>query len=75
MKETKKLSFVIPCYRSELMVMNVVKEIREKMTERQELGYEIVMINDQSPDNVWSVIKKAAEEDSAITVIDLAKNV
>ncbi len=75
MKETKKLSFVIPCYRSELMVMNVVEEIREKMTERQELGYEIVMINDQSPDNVWSVIKKAAEEDSAITVIDLAKNV
>lgn len=75
MKEIKKLSFVIPCYRSEFMVMNAVKEIQEKVAERKEFDYEIIMVNDQSPDNVWTVIKKAAEEDSSITAIDLAKNV
>lgn len=70
-----KLSFVIPCYRSENIVMSVVNEIVEKMKERSDYTYEIIMINDQSPDNVWQVIKKAAQENPCITVIDLAKNV
>ena len=70
-----KFSFVIPCYRSEMLVMNVIHEIEEKMAEKEEYAYEIITINDQSPDNVWQVIKNAAEENDNITAIDLAKNV
>lgn len=70
-----KLSFVIPCYRSEDIVMHVVQEIREKMLERPEYLYEIILINDQSPDNVWQVIKEAALSDACIKAINLARNV
>ncbi len=70
-----KLSFVIPCYRSEEIVMNVINEIAGKMKERQELSYEIIMVNDRSPDNVWQVMKQAAQDNPLIVAIDLAKNV
>ena len=36
-----KISFTIPCYRSENTLEFVVNEIVEKMKERSELDYEI----------------------------------
>ena len=71
----KKISFVIPCYGSEDTVADVISEINNKMKERQELEYEIITVNDCSPDNVISVLKNCAEKDSHLKVIDLAKNV
>lgn len=69
-----KYSFVIPCYRSENTLPKVVAEIKSEMSHRKGDTYEIVMVNDCSPDNVWSVIKKlVAEEDNRIG-INLARN-
>ena len=69
-----KLSFVIPCYRSENTIETVVQEIRETVATRPGTDYEIVLVNDCSPDNVWQVIKKLASEDNHIKGICLAKN-
>ena len=69
-----KLSFVIPCYRSENTISAVVQEIRETIATRPSTEYEIVLVNDCSPDNVWQVIKKLAAEDTHIKGICLAKN-
>jgi undecaprenyl-phosphate 4-deoxy-4-formamido-L-arabinose transferase len=69
-----KLSFVIPCYRSENTIETVVQEIRETVATRPGTDYEIVLVNDCSPDNVWQVIKKLANEDNHIKGICLAKN-
>ena len=44
------------------------------MKEREEFDYEILLVNDCSPDNVWSVITKLCKEDSHIRAIRLAKN-
>ena len=54
----KTVSFVIPCYRSEKTITLVVDEIKETMKQRPELSYEIVLVNDGSPDRVWEVIRK-----------------
>lgn len=70
----EKISFVIPCYRSELTLSTVVKEIQDKMLERQEFIYEIVLVNDCSPDNVWSVITNLAKKDSRIIGVNLSRN-
>ena len=52
-----KFSFVIPCYRSEKTITTVVDEIKSEMAaKRPGDTYEIVLVNDCSPDNVWSVI-------------------
>ncbi|WP_405336234.1 glycosyltransferase family 2 protein [Fibrobacter sp.] len=69
-----KLSFVIPCYRSENTIETVVQEIRETVATRPGTDYEIVLVNDCSPDGVWHVIKKLAAADNHIKGICLAKN-
>ena len=69
-----KISFVIPCYRSENTVMKVVKEIEDTMIERQEYNYEIILVNDGSPDKVWDVIQENALINEHIVGINLAKN-
>ena len=68
-----KISFVIPCYRSEKTLPDVIDEIKSTMAE---IGheFEIILVNDSSPDNTFEVIKKLASENDNILGIDLAKN-
>jgi undecaprenyl-phosphate 4-deoxy-4-formamido-L-arabinose transferase len=68
------ISFVIPCYASEGSVALVMDEIRSVVGQRAEYDYEIVAVNDCSPDNVLSVLREQAEKDPKVLVIDLAKN-
>ncbi|MCQ2055154.1 MAG: glycosyltransferase family 2 protein [Fibrobacter sp.] len=75
----KKISFVIPCYRSQNTIENVVNEIRDTVAEQNKTAddqydYEIVLVNDCSPDGVWEVIKRLATDDNKIKGICLAKN-
>ena len=70
----KLVSFVIPCYRSEKTVGGVVDEIRETMRALPAYDYEIVLVNDCSPDGTLAVIRALAETDSRITAVDLARN-
>ena len=70
-----KLSFVIPCYRSEKTITTVVEEIKREMAaKRPGDDYEIVLVNDCSPDGVWNVIEKLAETENNVIGINLAKN-
>lgn len=70
-----KLSFVIPCYRSEKTIGTVVDGIRNTVKTRKDLyDYEIILVSDHSPDNVFSVIEELVKNDSNIMGIELAKN-
>lgn len=73
MKE-KKLSFVIPCYRSEGTIESVVDEINAVMALRPDCDYEIITVNDRSPDGVLEKLRELAGKDRWIKVVDLAKN-
>ena len=68
------ISFVIPCYRSEYTISKVVDEIKATIAMRDGYDYEIICINDCSPDGVYDVLVRLAESDRRIKVIDLAKN-
>ena len=70
----KLVSFVIPCYRSEKTVAGVTEEIRAAMAALDAYDYEIVLVNDCSPDGTYPVIRALAEGDARITAVDLAKN-
>jgi len=69
-----KISFVIPCYRSENTIKNVIDEITLEMTTHPECDYEIIAVNDRSPDKVFDVLQGIADENRRVKVIDLAKN-
>ena len=68
------LSFVIPCYGSEKTIEYVVNEIIEVVSQRKEYDYEIICVNDASPDNVLEILTSLASSNKRIKVIDLAKN-
>ena len=68
------LSFVIPCYRSERTIARVIEEIDEVVRQRPEFSYEILAVNDCSPDNVLDVLRRLAQENPRLRVISLAKN-
>lgn len=68
------VSFVIPCYRSALTIGRVVEELGSAMEKLPRYEYEIVLVNDCSPDNTLEVISRLALEDEHITAVDLAKN-
>ena len=70
----KMISFVIPCYNSQHTVEAVLEEIAAKMAERPEYDYEILAVNDRSPDRVIDVLTRRAAGDSRVKVVDLAKN-
>lgn len=69
-------SFIIPCYCSSATVGKVTDRIRACM-ERLELNeYEIILVNDASPDEgrTRAEIKRLADEEPHIAAVDLAKN-
>jgi len=70
----KKVSFVIPCYRSALTIGNVVKEIQDTMNSMAGYSFEIILVNDCSPDDTFDVIRKLCEENYNICGVNLAKN-
>ncbi len=67
-----RVSFVIPCYCSEHTIEQVVSEIEIAMAQKSD--YEIILVNDCSPDNTFQVIEKLCREHENITGVNLAKN-
>ena len=70
----KKVSFVIPCYRSALTIGNVVKEIQDTMKILEAYSYEIILVNDCSPDDTFDVITEICRKNQNICGVNLAKN-
>ena len=68
------LSFVIPCYRSEKTIKKVTDEIVETVSQRPDYDYEIICVNDASPDNVYNILQELAAENKKIKVVNLVQN-
>ena len=68
------ISFVMPCYRSEKTLPNVVKTIEDTVKNKEGFTSEISLVNDCSPDNTWQTIRELTEQYDNVKGIDLAKN-
>ncbi len=73
-KNKEKISFVIPCYGSENTIENVVEEINEEMVKHLQFDYEIIMVNDSSPDSVWDVITSICKKYPNTKGINFSRN-
>ena len=69
----KKISFVIPCYRSAMTIEGVIEEIRNTM-QNLSYAYEVILVNDFPMDATFDVIKALAEKYDNIVGVNLAKN-
>jgi dolichol-phosphate mannosyltransferase len=68
-----KISFVSPVYQGENTLNKLVLEIQKVM---QRIGepFEIILVDDRSPDKSWEVMKKIALEYTEVKSIRLSRN-
>lgn len=67
------ISFVSPVYMAEKMLVNLVSEIQKVMVEINQ-SYEIILVDDRSPDKSWEVMKEIAHEFSEVKSVRLSRN-
>lgn len=73
MEEKCLLTVVSPVYRGEKMVHELVRRIKESVSLITD-NYNVILVNDCSPDDSWSMILKECEEDSRVKGINLSRN-
>lgn len=73
MQDRPLLSIVSPVYRAERLVDLLVRRIKESLINITD-NYEIILVDDCSPDNSWRKIKEVAKEDPRIKGIRLSRN-
>jgi len=69
-----ELSIVIPVYGSELILPRLAQRLEEVLTPLYGEGFEVILINDCSPDNSYDVMRKLAAIYPWWKVINLRKN-
>ncbi|MFM8269030.1 MAG: glycosyltransferase family 2 protein [Pseudomonadota bacterium] len=69
----RSLSVVIPVYRSEKSLPELVRRLYEVLNFCAS-DYEIILVNDGSPDNSWQVIKRLSREFSHVVGLNLSRN-
>ena len=70
-----KVSIVVPVFNSALMLKELAQRINKTMeTIDLENNFELILVNDFSSDNSWSVIKELIHQYSYIRGINLAEN-
>ncbi|MDY3816615.1 MAG: glycosyltransferase family 2 protein [Candidatus Limiplasma sp.] len=69
------LSFVIPCYRSAHTIGGVVRELTETLqTRARDYDYEIILVNDGSPDDTARVLQELCSQYPGLVFVDLSRN-
>ncbi len=67
------ISIVVPVFMGESSLDQLAKRVQEAMNS-EGLDYELILVNDASPDKSWNKIIELAEKDSKISGINLSKN-
>ena len=67
------ISVVTPEYNGEKMVHELVERIKKSVSSITD-NFEIILVNDSSPDNAWEEIKKECTSDKRVIGLDLSKN-
>lgn len=67
------ISFVSPVYNSAESLLILVNEIK-KVTLKMGEPYEIILVDDRSPDNSWEILQQLSNEDIYIKCVRLSRN-
>ncbi|MCQ2307102.1 MAG: glycosyltransferase family 2 protein [Bacteroidales bacterium] len=68
-----KISIVSPIYKGEKMLHHLVNRCEAAMSTITD-DYELVLVNDCSPDNSWEVLKEICAKDKNVKAIDHSRN-
>ena len=72
-KKSIKISVVSPEYKGEKMIHELLTRIQASVSTITD-DYEIILVNDGSPDNTWAVIEQEAKADKRVKGLNLSRN-
>lgn len=73
MNENIHISIVSPVYRAEKIIAELVKQLIENVSTITS-DFEIILVNDASPDNSWKKIIEECQKDKRVKGINLSRN-
>jgi polyisoprenyl-phosphate glycosyltransferase len=68
-----QISIIVPVYRSAECLPALARRVEEEVT-RSFQTYELILVNDDSPDTSWEVIQRLTSEHNFVTGVNLRKN-
>jgi len=74
MSKKQLVSLVIPAYREEKNIPLIYREILETLKSISKYNFEIIFVNDGSPDTTWLEIEKLCKKDNDVKWINLSRN-
>ncbi len=72
-KENIHISVVSPVYRAENIVEELVKQVKKSVCTITE-DFEVILVNDASPDNSWLKIQEECSKDKRVKGLNLSRN-
>src|SRR3990167_11377170 len=72
-KKRKKISAIIACYKDSKAIPVMYKRLKETFG-KIKVDYEIIFVNDGSPDDTESVLKKLVEKDGHVIAVNHSRN-
>jgi len=73
MNSKPHISVVLPVYQAEKIVAELVRQLHENLATITD-SYEIILVNDASPDNSWEAVVGECSKDSRVKGINLSRN-
>jgi len=67
------ISIVVPVYRGEDFLRELYLRVK-KAVNTITPDWELILVNDQSPDGSWEIMRELSENDPAVKAIDLSRN-
>lgn len=72
-QKTKLISLVIPAFREAEVIEDFYKSLTQALA-NSKYNFEIIFVNDGSPDNTGEIIRQLAKKDSRIRLLSLSRN-
>ncbi len=72
-QDLPKLSIVVPVYGSDEALRELYQRVVATMA-KMTLAFELIFVNDGSPDNAWGVIRDLAARDGRVRGLNLSRN-
>jgi dolichol-phosphate mannosyltransferase len=69
-----RLSVVVPCYREEGGLFELHRRVTEVAVGTVGQSYELVLVNDGSPDGTWPAMCALSEKDPRVVAVNLSRN-
>lgn len=70
----KKITILVPAYKEALNLEMLKTSLEQVWNQMPQYDFELLIINDGSPDNTLDVIKKLRHDDCRVSYVDLSRN-